>query len=159
MTTPDGPPRPIPVHIASVAPGTMIPGAQPDLWPGAPDNRPRITPVFRTWALTAGVPEPIAADDRSRLRMRIIAYGNSVVLCSSQSQAQDPANAVASAALGAAFANTPGNPQGTLLFVPVLIGPPVNSQPSVWWETQTTEVVWAVSMAAALLAITIENQG
>lgn len=149
MTTPDAAPRSIPVHIASANEGVFR---------GTQKKRKHVQPVFRTFALAAGVPLPILAEDRSREAAWIVAYANSVILCSSQSQAQDPDNAIASAALGAAFANTPGNPQGTLLFVPVLIGPPVNSSPSVRWTLNTTEVVWAVSMAAALLAVTIENR-
>jgi hypothetical protein len=148
MTTPDGPARPIPVHIATAADG---------VFPGSQDKRRHVQSVFRTWVLAANTPEPILGEDRSRIHAWIIAYGNSVILCSSQSQAQQPANQVAGA-LGAAFANTPGNPEGTLLFVPVLVGPPTNSQSSVRWTLETTEVVWAVSMAPAMLAITIENR-
>lgn len=149
MTTPDAPPRSIPVHIASANEGVFR---------GTQRNRKHVQPVFRTFALAANSPLPILAEDRSRDTTWIVAYANSVVLCSSASQAQDPDNQIAAAALGAAFANTPGNPQGTLLFVPVLIGPPVNSSPSPRWTLNTTEVVWAVAMAPALLAVTIENR-
>lgn len=152
MTTPaddDTKPRSIPVHIASANEG---------VFPGTQDRRRHIHSVYRTFELTANNPVPILAEDRSRVATWIVAYGNSVVLCESASQAQDPANQVASAAMGAAFANTPGNPQGTLLFVPVLVGPPTNSQVSVRWTLNTTEVMWAVSMAAAVLAVTIENR-
>jgi hypothetical protein len=148
MTTPDSPPRPISVHVAS---------ANSDIFPGTQDHRRHVQAVYRTFVLAAAAPVPILAQDRSRCAAWVIAYGNSVVLCASQSQAQDAANQVASG-LGAAFANTPANPQGTLLFVPVLIGPPVNSTSSVRWPLKTTEVTWAVSMAPALLAMTIENR-
>jgi hypothetical protein len=153
MTTPDGP-RSVPVHIASASEG---------VFPGSQDKRRHIQSVFRTFVLAAPVagvaqPLPVLAEDRSRVAAWMVAYGNSVILCSSQSQAQDPANQAANAAAGAAFANTPGNPQGTLLFVPVLIGPPVNSNPSVRWTLNTTEIVWAVSMGPAMLAVTIENR-
>jgi hypothetical protein len=148
VTTPDSAPRPISVHVASASEG---------VFPGTQKSRRHVQPVFRTWNLAAGIPENILAQDRSRLNAWVLAYANSVVLCSSESQAQDAANQVASG-LGAAFANTPANPQGTLLFVPVLIGPPTNSASSPRWPLQTTEQVWAVSMAAALLTITIENK-
>src|SRR5579871_4929379 len=141
-------PRPIPVHVTSANEG---------IFPGSQHNRKHIQSVFRTFALQANNPIPVLAQDRSRLQAWMVAYGNSVVLCGSESQAQDPANNIASAALGAAFANTPGNPDGTLLFVPVLVGPPTNSAASVRWTLNTTEVVWAVSMAPALLSVTIEN--
>lgn len=146
MTTPV---EPVKVHVTSASEG---------VFPGTQHGRRHVQSVFRTWNLGAAVPENILAQDRSRLTAWIVAYASSVVLCSSESQAQDAANQLASAALGAAFANTPGNPQGTLLFVPVLIGPPVNSSPSPRWTLNTTEQVWAVSMAPALLAITIENK-
>jgi hypothetical protein len=147
MTTPDAP-RPIPVRIESANEG---------VFPRTQKKRKHVQAVFRTFALAANTPLPILAEDRSRLGAWLVAYANSVVLCSSASQAQDPDNQIASAALGAAFANTPGNPQGTLLFVPVLVGPPTNSAASVRWTLEHTEVMWAVSMAPALLAVTIEN--
>lgn len=149
MTNPDNTPRAVNVHIASANEGVFA---------GTQHKRRHIRSTFRTFALAAATPLPILGEDRSRVAAWIVAYGNSVVLCDSQSQAQDPDNQIASAALGAAFANTPGNPQGTLLFVPVLVGPPTNSAPSVRWTLNTTEVVWAVSMAGALLAVTIENK-
>jgi hypothetical protein len=148
MTVPDNAVHTIPVHVASANEG---------VFPHTQHDRGHVPAVFRTFALTAGAPVPVLAEDRSRVQAWMVAYGNSVVLCASQSQAQDPANAAAGA-LGAAFANTPGNPQGTLLFVPVLVGPPVNSAASVRWTLTTTEVVWAVSMGPALLALTIENR-
>jgi hypothetical protein len=133
-----------------------VASAADGVFPGSQDNRKYIHSVFRTFVLAANTPVPILAQDRSRLTAWLIAYGNSVVLCDSQAQAQAPANQVAGG-LGAAFANTPGNPDGTLLFVPVLVGPPTNSQTSMRWTLRSTEVVWAVSMAAAVLAVTIEN--
>lgn len=145
MTTPI---EPVTVHIASANEG---------VFPGTQAKRRHIHSVYRTFPVTT-TPIPILAEDRSRIATWMVAYGNSVVLCDSESQAQAQANQVANAALGAAFANTPGNPEGTLLFVPVLIGPPVNSSPSVRWTLNTTEVMWAVSMAPALLAVTIENK-
>jgi hypothetical protein len=141
--------EPVQVHVASANEG---------VFPGTQKTRKHITSVYRTFALAAGVPAPILAEDRSRVGVWMIAYANSVVLCASQSQAQDPGNQVAGAALGAAFANTPANPQGTLLFVPVLVGPPVNSTPSARWTLNTTEIMWAVTMAPALLAVTIESR-
>lgn len=142
-------PEPVRVHVTSAAEG---------VFPGSQRGRRHIHPVCLTFALTANNPVPILAQDRSRVATWLIAYGNSVVLCASKGQAQAPANQVASVALGAAFANTPGNPDGTLLFVPILVGPPVNSSPSLRWTLSTTEVMWAVSMAPALLAVTIENR-
>lgn len=140
--------EPVKVHVASASEG---------IFPGTQAKRRHIQSVFRTWVLAANTPEPILAQDRSRVAAWMVAYGNSVVLCGSQSQAGQAANQIASG-LGAAFANTPANPDGTLLFVPVLIGPPTNSNPSVRWTLNTTEVVWAVSMAPAVLAMTIENR-
>jgi hypothetical protein len=148
MTTSDSAPRSVSVHIASANEGVFN---------GTQAKRRHIQSVFRTFVLAAATPVPILAEDRSRVATWLVAYSNSVVLCSSESQAQDPANQVASA-LGAAWANTPANPQGTLLYVPVLVGPPTNSNPSVRWTMSTTEVVWAVSMAPAVLALTIENR-
>lgn len=142
-------PQPVPVRIESANEG---------VFPGTQRNRKHTTSVFRTFALAAATPLPVLAEDRSRTGAWFVAYSNSVVLCQSESQAQDPDNQIAAAALGAAFANTPGNPQGTLLFVPILVGPPINSNPSVRWTLNTTEVVWAVSMAPALLALTTENE-
>src|SRR5208337_4430955 len=78
--------------------------------------RRHVRSVFRTFVFTAANNViPILAEDLSRFDTWVLAYGNSVVLCESQSQAQDPANAIAGTGV---FANTPANPQGTLLYVP-----------------------------------------
>jgi hypothetical protein len=123
--------------------------------------RPRthLQSVFRTFVLTAAQPViPILAEDLSRETAWIVAIGNSVVLCNSQSQAQDPDNFIAGAGI---FAECPANPQGTLLYVPTLTAP-WTSQPvpvSVRWTLNTTEVVWASAMVyPALVSVTIESK-
>jgi hypothetical protein len=140
-------PVPVVLHNAEALAGVMA----------RQKPRTHIRATFRTFVLTAANPMlPILAEDRSRITTWITAFGNSVVLCDSQSQAQDPDNAIAGAGL---FANAPANPQGTLLYVPAGVGftnPPVPQ--SVRWTLNTTEVVWAVALAfPAYLAITIEN--
>jgi hypothetical protein len=141
----DIPVTPVPVHIVSANQGIMH-GAQ---------DREHIQSVFRTFVLSANSPLPVLAQDRSRVLATMIALGNSVILCASQSQAQDTANQVSGVALGAAWANTPPNPNGTTLFVPVVTGAGATSER---WPVHSTEVVWAVSQAAAMLAVTIENK-
>jgi hypothetical protein len=144
--TPDGPPRSVNVHVASAAEG---------IFPGSQENRKFITSVFRTFVLIANTPLPILNPDRSRIRTTLIAVGNSIVLCASENQAQDPANQIAAAGAPAMLVNTPANPDGCLLFVPVITGGGGTSER---WPLASTETVWAVSMAAAVLAVTIENR-
>lgn len=99
--------EPIPVLVANAA----------DLLGAAAEAKRRhIRSTFRTFVLTAANPVvPVLAEDRSRTDTWMIAYGNSVVLCDSQSQAEDPDNQIAGTGV---FSNTPANPQGTLLYVP-----------------------------------------
>jgi hypothetical protein len=137
---------PVPVHITSASEGVLA---------GTQESRLHVQSVYRTFVLAPNIPLPVLAQDRSRLLATMIALGNSVVLCASQSQAQDPANAIGGVALGAAWANTPLNPQGSVLFVPVLAGAAGTSER---WPVHSTEVVWAVSIAAAMLSVTIESK-
>jgi hypothetical protein len=130
---------PLPVHITN---------AQELAGMGARKGpRKHVRSVFRTFALTStNLLYPILAEDLARLDTWVCAYGNSVVLCESQSQAQDPANQIAGTGV---FANTPANPQGTLLYVPSgatfvgMLPPPV----SAWVRLRTTEPVWATALA------------
>lgn len=100
MSHTDTPIQPIPVHVANAG----------DIWSAAAEpRRRRIRSTFRTFVLTATNPIiPILAEDLSRRAADLQAIGNSIVICESQSQAQDPSNAVAGLP----------NPQGLLLFVP-----------------------------------------
>jgi hypothetical protein len=139
MTHTDAAPVPsLPVHITNAE---QLAGMSPRKGP-----RKHIRSVFRTFALTAANPlYPILAEDLARLDTWVCAYGNSVVLCESQSQAQDPANQIAGTGV---FANTPANPQGTLLYVPsgatfTSPVPPV----SAWVRLRSTEPVWATALA------------
>ena len=126
--------------------------------------RPRgyVRSVYRTYLFTAGGTVgtsilSVLAEDLSREDACLVAYGNSVVICETQSQAQDPDNAIAGTGV---FANTPANPQGTLLYVPsgatfTTPFPPV-SQPL---YLRSTEVVWAVALAfPTMLAIVTHNR-
>jgi hypothetical protein len=134
------------VHIATAADGVMA---------GTQVKRKHIQAVYRTFVLSAATPIPILAEDRSRIMTMAIAIGNSVVICSSMSQAEDAANQIAAAGAPAMLVNTPANPQGMLLFVPVVTGGGGTSER---WPLCTTEVTWAVSMAPAVLALSIENR-
>lgn len=149
-----GTPRPVPVEITNAE---ALAGM-------AARTRPRgyVRSVYRTFVFTAGGTVgtsifPILAEDLSREDAYLIAYGNSVVICETQSQAQDPDNAVAGTGV---FANTPANPQGTLLYVPsgatfTTPQPPV-SEPL---YLRSTEVVWAVALAfPTLLAVVTHNR-
>jgi hypothetical protein len=141
-------PRPIPVEITN--PEALAGAVRP--------VRGYKRAVFRTFAFTAANNVfPIMAEDLSREDAWLIAYGNSVVICETQSQAQDPANQIAGTGV---FANSPANPQGTLLYVPS--GPAFTSPPSpisVRWTLQTTEVVWATALAyPTMLAVTLINR-
>jgi hypothetical protein len=109
-------------------------------------KRKRIKAVYRTFVLTAANPViPILAEDLSRRTTYVQAITNSVLLCESQSQAQEPANSVA-----AAFAN----PSGTLLFVPAT-GAAVSTR----WPLDTNDVMWATAIAfPAMLTMTIHNE-
>jgi hypothetical protein len=115
--------------------------------------------VFRTFALTAANPTvPVLAEDLARFDAWFMAYGNSVVLCDSQSQAQDPANAIAGTGV---FVNTPANPQGTLLYVPsgATFTTPVAPMSTDWLILQTTEPVWATALAfPTLLALVTHDK-
>jgi hypothetical protein len=80
--------------------------------------RRHVRAVYRTFNLAAATPLPILAEDLSRYDTWLVAYGNSVVICESQAQAQDPDNQLGGAG---SFVNSPANPQGTLLYVPAQI--------------------------------------
>jgi hypothetical protein len=143
-------PRPVPVEITNAE---ALAGLVP-----RPGPRKHVRAVYRTFVFTAAAPVlPVAAEDLSRDEMWLIAYGNSVVICESQSQAQDPDNQIAGTGV---FANTPANPQGTLLYVPsgaAFASPP--SPISVRWTFSTTEVVWATALAfPTMLAVTLINR-
>jgi hypothetical protein len=121
-------------------------------------HRKHTRATFRTFVLTAANPVvAILAEDRSRFDTWLIAYGNSVVICESQSQAEDPANFIAGTGV---FSQCPLNPQGTLLYVPTL-NVPWTTQPvpqSVRWTLDTTEVAYACAMVfPAVLAMTTHN--
>jgi hypothetical protein len=132
---------PIPVHVTGTS-------ASP---------RRRVKAVYRTFVLSAAAPViPIAAEDLSRRNGWAIAYGSSVVLCESQSQAQDPGNAVASAVTG--FTLTPANPQGTLLYVPQ-----TGTLQSDRWPIDSNDVIWASALLltgteVAYLAVTLYSR-
>jgi hypothetical protein len=136
--------QPVPVHITN-----------PEAIAGAAKASPRkhVRAVYRTFALTGGIPLPILAEDLSRFDTWLVAYNNSVIICESQSQAQDPDNAVAGTGQ---FTATPANPQGTLLYANAGGSPAVMT--STRWTLDTTEVVWAVSLASAYLAVTTHNK-
>jgi hypothetical protein len=141
-------PKAIPVEITN--PEALAGAVRPD--------RRYTRAVFRTFVFTAANNIfPIAAEDLSRADMWLMAIGNSVVICESQSQAQDPANQIAGTGV---FANTPANPAGTLLYVPsgaAFTSPP--SPISERWTMQTTEVVWATALAyPTMLAVTLINR-
>jgi len=157
MTNPDpygqrgggAPPRPIPVELSNV-----------EALAGALGTRKRrhVRAVYRTFVFTpTQVLCPIAAEDLSREEMWLVAYGNSVVICESQSQAQDPANQIAGTGV---FANSPANPQGSLLYVPsgaAFTNPP--SPVSTRWTMDTQEVVWATALAfPTMLSVTYINR-
>jgi hypothetical protein len=149
MTHPESaPPRPVPVEITNAE--TLAGAIKPD--------RRYTRAVYRTFVFTAAAPvQPIAAEDLSREEMWLVAYGNSVVICESESQAQDPDNQAAGTGV---FANTPANPQGTLLYVPSGAAFPNPPSPvSVRWTLATTEQVWATALAyPTLLAVTLINR-
>jgi hypothetical protein len=148
MEHPGTQPRPVPVEVTNA-----------EALAGAVQPKRRYTrAVFRTFVFTAASNVfPVAAEDLSREDMWLMAIGNSVVICESQSQAQDPANQIAGTGV---FANTPANPQGTLLYVPsgaAFTSPP--SPISARWTLQTTEVVWATALAyPTMLAVTLINR-
>lgn len=142
--------RPVPVEITNAEALAGI----------AARTRPRgyVRSVYRTFVFTAATPvQPILAEDLSREYVWVIAYGNSVVICESQSQAQDPANQIAGTGV---FANTPANPQGTLLYVPsgatfTTPQPPI-SEPL---YLRSTEVAFATALAfPTMLAIVTHNR-
>jgi hypothetical protein len=137
--------KPIPVRLTNSA--ELLAGM------GAARPRKHTRAVYRTFLLAANTPLPVLAEDLSRRDVWFVAYNNSVMICESLSQAQDPGNQVAGAGN---FANTPANPQGTLLYAYAAGNPAVMA--SVRWTLETTEVVWAVAMATAYLAITTHNK-
>lgn len=140
----------LPVHITN---GEQLAGM------GHRDGpRRHIRSVYRTFVLTHGMVIPVLAEDLSRFDVWFQAYGGSVVLCESQSQAQDPANQAGAAGV---FAGAPANPQGTLLYVPAGASfttpvPPVSG----WLRLQTSDPVWATTLAdsVTMLAMVTHNR-
>jgi hypothetical protein len=149
MTTPIDTP-PVPAHITNIA---ELAGAVG----GRIRRRKHIRAVYRTFVLTAASPVvPVAAQDLSRCGGWAIAYGNSVVLCETQSQAQDPANAIVGTATG--FTLAPANPQGTLLYVPL-----AGTAQSDRWPIDSNEPIWASASyltggQTAMLVVTLYNE-
>ncbi len=132
--------QPVPVHVTNA--GIL-----------ATRKRKRHHTIYRTFVLTAANPViPVLAEDMSRTGAHFQAIGNSVLICESQSQAQDPDNAVA-----LAFAN----PQGLLLYVDAAAtglgsgGLSVSDR----WPIFTNDVVWATAIAfPAFLAVSITSE-
>lgn len=93
----------------------------------------------RTIVLTAAQPvKVLLAADASRKIAWVIASGNPVVLCESQSQAQDAANSVAALP----------NPEGCLL--------PTGQR----WPIDTTEQMWVTAQAfPAQISLLVTNEG
>ncbi len=156
--------RPVPVEITNTeALAGMAGRARP---------RGYVRSVYRTFVLTAANPViPVLAEDLSRSGTWFQAYGNSVVLCESQSQAQDPDNVIAGTGQ---FAGSPANPQGTLLFVPSATGGVSSSLFSTGTQTSpgagtniagplalvagvTYTVEWVVSVGGAQSASDLDN--
>ena len=82
--------------------------------------------TFRTIVLTAGGVgqsiRPLCADDPSREYLLVQAFTNDVVLCESQSRAQDPANSVVGLP----------NPEGFLLWHTNVTATRIDSQDLIW---------------------------
>jgi len=119
--------RPVPVLVTNLP---QMPG---------PNKKKRRAVLPRTIVLTAASPvKVLLSQDTSRKIAWVIATGNPVVLCESQSQAEDPANSVA----------TLPNPEGFLL--PTGIKFPLD----------TTELMWVTAQAfPALVSLLIINDG
>ena len=106
--------------------------------PGANKKRRRAV-MPRTITLTAAQPvKPLMAEDTSRKIAWVLATGNSVVLCESESQALDPANAIAGLP----------NPEGFLLAA------------GQRWPLETTEQMWVTAQAfPTQVSLLIINEG
>lgn len=108
--------QPVPVHVANL-----------HELASRPAGKCHRNVTFRTFQLTAANPvKPICAADVSREMIIVQAFTNDVVLCESQSKAEDPANS--------ATAN-PGFPEGYLV-------PKANTTPT---YLPTTDLIWATA--------------
>jgi hypothetical protein len=151
-----------PVHVKLANPEALAPYlANGEAGIAAALKKKRIRATMRTFLITAASPiVAVLQKDPSRLDTYIVAYGNSAVLCESFSQAQDQDNLPASAGTGV-FANTPANPQGTLLYVPSGAGfsggaaPP--SPVSTRFTTLTQEVMYATAIAFPTYVAVLSN--
>lgn len=121
--------EPIPVVVHNAA----------DFPVAAPKQKKHKDVTYRTIVLTAANPvRPIFVGDLSRELVIIQAFGNDVVLCESQSKAEDAANSVA----------TLPNPEGYLLSHS-------NTAPT---YLPTTDLTWATAQAfPAQISITLIN--
>ncbi len=113
--------RPVPVEITNVE---ALAGAVPHK--GGLKRRKN---QYRTIVLTTLQPVRLLwAQDLSREYVRIYVYGGVIALCESESQAQDPANAIAALP----------NPEGARIEL------------EEWVRIDTTEQAWAVADSGAL---------
>lgn len=123
--------EPIPVHVTNAK----------EVAAAAPTGKCHYDVTFRTIQLTAANPvKPLCPLDLSRQYLQVQSFTNDVVLCESQSKAQDPANS--------ATAN-PGFPEGYLL-------PKANTMPT---RIDTTDAIWVTAgTLPAQISVTLINK-
>lgn len=143
MTTQDPPPDFTPVLVEIANPEALIPASL---------KKDHYDVTFRTIVLTAPVGtepavgtsiRPLCAADLSREFIIVAAMTNDVVLCETQSKAQDPANAVAGLP----------NPEGSLLkaSTTTLAFPPL--------KIPCTDQVWVTAASfPALVSVILVNR-
>jgi hypothetical protein len=135
MTTPI---EPVPVRIENVAEFQQRQGSRAKLHKDV---------TFRTIVLTALNPvRPLMAADLSREYAQVEAFTNDVVLCETQSKAQDPANQVAGLP----------NPEGALLKASCTAAQPTLAFPP--RKLETTDLVWVTAASfPAVVVVTLIN--
>ena len=138
--------EPVPIPVRLTNPEALA-GAAP-----RPQPRRRITSRYRTFVLNAANNWilPVGGEDLSRHGGWVIAYGNSIVLCESQAQAQDPFNTTP---LGAAAA---ASVTGTGLQASPPAGTAVASAAA---PAGTYAVNWSTVLTGTLAAGDEQNMG